>query len=262
MTEIRINNWLELIQELYADSWNEGIQRHRTENAFRGLSNVKYPLSTSLLRMENCVTLEKNLIRNFIRYANRRNYKDYNVWDWITVGQHHGLPTRLLDWTRSPFVAMHFATVNTNRYNEDGVIWSVDVSKIQSHIPPILKEQLEKENAQNFTIEMLSEKIKSLDEFDSLNSEYGKEFAIFLEPPSVDERIENQYAMFSMISNPERTFDDFLLNFPTAMKKIIIPSECKKEIRDKLDQANISERILFPGMDGIASWLKRHYSCI
>jgi len=43
-------------------------------------------------------------------------------------------------------------------------------------------------------------------------------------------------------------------------RKIVIPAELKWEIRDKLDQANITERVLFPGLDGLTKWLSRHYS--
>ena len=47
---------------------------------------------------------------------------------------------------------------------------------------------------------------------------------------------------------------------PDIWRKIIIPADLKWELRDKLDQANISERVLFPGLDGLSSWLKRQYS--
>ncbi len=52
----------------------------------------------------------------------------------------------------------------------------------------------------------------------------------------------------------------WLAAHPSIWRKIIIPAELKWEIRDKLDQANITERVLFPGLDGLTSWLKRHYS--
>ena len=47
--------------------------------------------------------------------------------------------------------------------------------------------------------------------------------------------------------------------FPELVRRIVIPAELQWEVRDKLDQANVTERVLFPGLDGLSTWLTRHY---
>ena len=47
---------------------------------------------------------------------------------------------------------------------------------------------------------------------------------------------------------------------PKLTKKVIIPKELKWEVRDKLDSSNLTERVLFPGLDGLSTWLRRWYS--
>ena len=69
----------------------------------------------------------------------------------------------------------------------------------------------------------------------------------------------NQFALFSIVSCATTKLDDFLRGKPELHKRIIIPAELKWEVRDKLDQANVTERVLFPGLDGLSSWLKRYY---
>jgi hypothetical protein len=54
--------------------------------------------------------------------------------------------------------------------------------------------------------------------------------------------------------------DRWLETRPDLAHRIVVPAELKWEVRDKLDQANVTERVLFPGLDGIAAWLARHYS--
>jgi hypothetical protein len=44
-----------------------------------------------------------------------------------------------------------------------------------------------------------------------------------------------------------------------VVRRIVIPASLKWEVRDKLDQANINERVLFPGLDGLSRWLTRYY---
>ncbi|HEX9106429.1 MAG TPA: hypothetical protein VF832_04365, partial [Longimicrobiales bacterium] len=85
-------------------------------------------------------------------------------------------------------------------------------------------------------------------------------FVLFLDPPSLDERIVNQAALFSVMSTPRGRLFDWLEGHPATYRRIVIPAELKWEVRDKLDQANVTERVLFPGLDGLSSWLRRYYT--
>ena len=258
MTEVRIHNWNELHEELFKDSWNPEIGRFRSRYAFRGLSDAGYPLETNLIRLGGkYVELEHHLLRNFRKYAHRSMVERDSFWHWLSVAQHYGLPTRLLDWTYSPFVAMHFATANIEKFDIDSAIWAVNYLKTHLLLPERLKSWLEIEGANVFTVEMLAESVKSFQEFSGMSDE---DIVVFFEPPSIDDRIVNQFAFFSVMSNQASALDVWLARHQDLWRKIVIPAELKWEIRDKLDQANITERILFPGMDGLSRWLKRHYS--
>lgn len=255
---VTVHSWEELQQALFADSWNEELGRYRSRFAFRGLSDAGYRLETSLIRLAGpYAELERHLLRNFKKYAHGRVVEQDSLWHWLSVAQHYGLPTRLLDWTYSPFIAMHFATANIEKSTIDGVIWAVNYVKAHQLLPDTLRHKLEYEGANVLTVEMLSGEINSLAELDGLCRE---DIAIFFEPPSIDDRIVNQYAFCSVMTNPEVALDDWLNRHPEVGRRIVIPASLKWEIRDKLDQANITERVLFPGLDGLSRWLKRHYS--
>ena len=242
---------------MYDGSWKGRMGRFRSDFAFRGVSDKGYELKNRFLR--NCgqeIKLEYNLLRNFRKYAKMSNESFSSDWRVMTIGQHYGLPTRLMDWTYSPFVAAHFATSRFEKYDKDGAIWMVDFVKAKSLLPDNLKSELQKAGSNTFTVEMLENVIPSLADFESLSN---KQQTLFFEPPSIDERIGNQYALFSIMSEATIVMDQWLLENPELYQRIIIPKELKWEVRDKLDQANINERLLFPGLDGLASWLRRQY---
>jgi hypothetical protein len=257
-----IRSWLDILDALYEGSWNQDLQRFRSPYAFRGLSSKNHSLASSLVRLARPAAdvhrLELALLRNFRKYAHGEATGALadSIWDWLALGQHRGLPTRLLDWTYSPLVALHFATENTEQFNEDAVVWCVNFVEANKRLPSRLKRILQQEGSDTFTVEMLNA-FKSLREFDALSRD---PFVVFVEPPTVDRRILNQLALFSLMSNPAATLDDWLESHSNLCRRVRIPAALKWEIRDKLDQANVNERVLFPGLDGLSRWLTRYYT--
>ena len=255
--DVRVASWRELHERLFEDTWQEQLGRFRSTFAYRGRSDASDNLRSSLQRLGgDAGVLEGQLFRNFRKYAHREAVPYESVWNWLALAQHHGLPTRLLDWTYSPYVALHFATADVDEYDRDGVVFCVDYVRVHELAPPDLRAALDAEGADVFTAGMLDRVAANLTELDSLAHE---EFVLFLEPPSLDERIVNQYALFSLASSPSASLDTWVARHDDVARRILVPAELKWEVRDKLDQANVTERVLFPGLDGLSRWAKRYY---
>lgn len=253
-----MGSWNQLLDELFVDAWRPEIGRFRSNYAFRGMARSRATLTTRLRRLGD-TGLEGHLLRNFRKYAPRAAVARDSIWNWLALAQHHGLPTRLLDWTYSPLVALHFVTEDLEAFDTDGIVWCVDFVRANAHLPGRLKQVLAAEGSNVFTAEMLDLAASSLTELQALADE---PFLLFLEPPSIDDRIVNQFALFSVMSRPDGQVDDWVAHRPHIHRRIEIPARLKLEIRDKLDQANVTERVLYPGLDGLTRWLSRQYSTI
>lgn len=256
MHDITVKSWSELVQALY-DIPKTAHERYRSNFVYRGVADKSWGLETSLLRLGGeYVSLERPLLRSFRKYAEPGSIPADTLWVRLSVAQHHGLPTRVLDWTVSPKVAVHFATAEEEHYDEGAAIWCVNVAEARSLLPDKLRDVLDTEYAFLFSVEML-DFIGSLREFDTL-AEQGS-FVLFFEPPSLDARIVNQGAIMSVMPGPTLVLSEFLRNHRSLYHRIIIPKKIKWEVRDKLDQDNVTERMLFPGLDGLSRWLRRYY---
>jgi hypothetical protein len=252
----RVCSWRELDEAVAAAGVRAASESHAHASlVFRGLASSSYTNRSSLSRLGGgFAQVERHLIRNFRKYAHRER-PGPTIWDWLSLAQHHGLPTRLLDWTFSPFVAAHFATAT--HPEEEGVVLAVDCAAAHELLPAGLRRALDDEGATVFTTELLAAHAPTLVELDHLGADHA--FVLFFEPPSLDDRIVNQSAVLSAMPDPAANMHDWLDANPDLWHAWLIPPTAKAEIRERLDQANITERVLTPGLDGLAAWLRRYY---
>ncbi|MBO4236063.1 MAG: FRG domain-containing protein [Firmicutes bacterium] len=275
ITTVHIDS-LEGISELLFEAVNADENgRYRTAYYYRGMPNVDYSLVTSLARnyqhsdskklnaqrQKTAKALEMHILENFTKYASIEDPSiSESIWKAMIVGQHHGLPTRLLDWTHSPLVALHFSEAcdDFNDFEKnDAVVWRIDVRALNKKLPEKYQKKLNGNKTHMFSVKTLSEVVKTIQEYDK---DMGNSAFVTVEPPSIDERIVNQYAFFTLVPNGIKDLAAFLdgLN-DVETKKYIIDKSIRWQLREYLDQFNMSERTIYPGLDGIAKWLARHY---
>lgn len=259
MQDVVIHNWDELQSAIFDGVWDAYIQRYRDNCVYRGMSDARWGLMPSLNRVcKHDLSLERQMLRSFRKYGYADLQQVSSFWQVLAMAQQYGLPTRLLDWTYSPLVAAHFATEDQDAFDRDGVIWCVHTDRMNRQLPPPLSAALDRERGHIFTMEMMD----SIGEgFDALEAISSKPFALFFEPASAVNRIANQYALFSVCSDLRIPLNE-LPGTEDCFRRIIIPAQVKLEIRDKLDYINISERMIYPGLDGICKWITRRYAAL
>ena len=266
--ETTVDNWQQLLTALHGPDMipsDPEVGGHfRSPFVFRGMSDASWRMQTSLERLKtppaDIQDVEAALLRSFRKYAPRGAFAEGSDWEALSVGQHNGLPTRVLDWSVSPLVAAHFATNEREHFSKAGVIWCVDVIMLRDHVvPPKLGDPLRSPRAAVYDVRLLDREFPSLARFDKLPGEA----CVFFEPPSIEARIASQFGILSAMNGPHVSHHDYFAREaaqrPNLVHKIVITAAAKPQVRDMLDQNNINERMLFPGMPGLCDWLKRHY---
>ena len=266
--EIRVSSWNELMSELHSHELvrfrpDEG-NHLRSPYVFRGMDVASWGLETSLQRLPKTQStrsrvVERSLLRSFRKYASAGALDKQSEWYALAVAQHNGLPTRCLDWTASPLVAAHFACGDERYKKEDGAIWCVHVGILRD-VNELSVASL-RGIAWLYDTRLLEESFIDLDALDSSSSK--GECLLLWEPPSLDQRIASQSGLLSIMNSDTATQHEFLQKHsnqhPDLVLRIILSGSMKSEVRDMLDQNNISERSLFPGLPGLCAWLKRYY---
>lgn len=237
--------------------------RRRDTGVYRGAFDATRPLLTSLDRLGGIdpphgkAALEAPVLRSFRRYSRPYVGTTLSDWELLVAAQHHGAPTRLLDWSYSPLVAAHFATHSTRGQREPRAVWRLDWQRVHGAFGfpgvALLTEDLERlfgDDREAFTPWRLFEMPAD-----------ARPFACLVEPPSLNSRITVQSAAFTLCSDKTHAFDAFLAahDLEDALTRFLIPAAEVPRIRDQLDLVGFDERHLFPDLDGVAATLQRYY---
>jgi len=255
------NTRKEVVPETEIGDWDDFVEAiHRDESAlrldipylFRGQPR-DYPLLPSLARYamrckltgKQARAVEKEALKEFKLQAHLYlpaamigEAKDLPSW-WALM-QHHGVPTRLLDWTASPYVAAYFATAESP--DEPGVVWM----------------------AHDRTIRKFMEATYRSYTYPRKRSEVDRAFLrsnadrvlYFIELELHTERMTAQQTRFSLSYSPLADHGEIIastLDRKSSLmmhRKLIIPKERKPEFLRRLRLMNITARTLFPGIDG------------
>ena len=251
----------ELIDRVTPEKPDPITGRRRDSCVYHGSADTARLLFTSLDRLggvnppHSKTGLEEHVLRNFARYSRPHLAHATNEWELLVAAQHHGVPTRLLDWSYSPLVAAHFATVGDVK--ADRAIWRLDWKQVHRKFGfpelALLIEDLHRLLGRDGAYTPW----KLIDE-----GSHAKPFACMIEPPTLDARISAQAATFTLCSDTTHSFDQFLTNhgLENALTKFVIPQAATECLRDQLDLVGMDERRLFPDLDGVAAQMRRYYS--
>lgn len=206
------------------EKFHECLQRHDQQfTVYRGVSHVDHPLIPKIGRPQTKLNAplhkaEKKLFQMFQeRAVPHLDFMPRNEWEWLAIMQHHGLPTRLLDWSRNPLVAAYFAVEKARETDSAVYAW------------------------------------RSKDRPIDINDKPGPfnpdgEPRKFI-PAYVTDRIIAQTGIFTVHPSPqtEMTSD--------TLEKMVIAQSFRKSLKDILFKYGIHRATLFPGLDGLADHL-------
>lgn len=247
--------------------WEEIHEYGKPGWIFRGMNDTSLALETALERngwmrdggISNLKTRERTLLREFQRryshYAHQIPLTD-DTLEWLSIMQHHGAPTRLLDWSYSVYVAAYFALESAQ---EDCVVWGIRTEWIREELENRFKD---KPGSLAFLTRPIEDNRKHRHDFEDLfmSNSQGRSFVAPLTPFRANERLTIQKGTFLVPSNLSKGFEDNLSDMTghddsSNIKKLVIPKAQRRIAIESLYYMNISRATLFPGIDGFSSSL-------
>jgi hypothetical protein len=236
-----MNAWEKVLQEV-----NE-VLSELNENAcpdpfFRGHADSKWQLISGLERIEGDLNLESRLYHGFISMGGHLFPEKRNTWDILFLMQHHGLPTRLLDWSENFAVALYFALKGCE---SEGAVWILNPYAMNHKFYDLEEVIFLEEDFPN-------------DYFEYFINDRSEVFGKFPSPALAvaggnhSTRMRSQRGVFTIHRELQHSLESLC---PDVMSKIIIPEDALPEAKQFLRLAGINEYTLFPDLDGLSRYL-------
>jgi len=267
---LKNSTFKEYFKQIDLKSWldfKSKVDSFKLEWIYRGQANASWDLSSSLER-SSMTEIEHNIEEVFITEYKKAisSFPDYSGTpetnlEWLSLLQHHGTPTRLIDFTHSPYIAAYFAfQEEAIDKSEPVAIWCVNRIRFYQGALYYLKK--------NFDVLAYIDRryLFSESTFEELFRRAGLDCVMPFDPANANQRQLIQQSVFLAAMNPEKRFIDQLafLDYqekPVVTKLTIPGSERKIALRD-LMKMNITHATLFPGIDGFARSLNLKYSTL
>jgi len=279
--KVEVTKWDEFIKQIKKLSPSSGISESSGKWVYRGLTADRHKLVTTLERAreyfdiewKDLPKIEEQLIRNFRRRfqweRDEELYKD--TLYCISLMQHHGAPTRLLDFTYSPYIGAFFALENSdNPPNKDTykkpkdmpVLWCINKDWIEDIK---IKDEVVKKIVNKLRSKRLYDENRNDITFKPMYMNNGpKKFVDIENPFRLNTRLVIQQGNFLCPGDISCRFEDNLKNLKDwhSSKNIlkIFLNFSKKERKTalhELNRMNINRASLFPGIDGYSQSMKQ-----
>jgi len=262
-------------------------RKHGSSLYFRGHSDSKYTLEPSLFRRNRYLKNEHLMFKEMLKERPAHFSEDRTTLEKLVKMQHFGLPTRLLDITKNPLVALYFACVThedktASKNDGEVVVLSLDGRLMKyndSDTAMILSNLCKlKPSEKKFDTSLSIEKFNETENVGKLLWEIKREKAIFydiINPKHINsiipvkvaknnERIQIQDGLFLLYGvgkdgNKLLVPSDWIVKTKTN-ECVLIDAESKGKIRDQLQEINISKKTLFPDLENTANFIKRNYA--
>jgi len=247
--ELEISSVPELIAALERDH-----KDYKGSIWFRGHAKKSWKLNPGYLRLENPPS-ESTLLKRFKQSAAmllERDPKD--SFDWLFLMQHYGLPTRLLDWSESPLVALYFAIDDhEDHHDEDAAVWCLRPSELNK------KANIEDDHEEFFIPSFDDEELKNYS-IESLAS--GPKRTRLLPIATIatrnNSRIQAQLGVFTIHHLDEVSIEE--IGDASHVVKYTIPAASRGQILSQLRLLGFSKFTMFPELSSIGDNIKRGLS--